>query len=81
METTSTSIRLPNSIINELDMYAHKLGISRNQLMNNLLSSGLDDLRLLNRTGFLLMGHGYRQLVEAIRDGKVKVSDQDLLPL
>lgn len=55
-ERRATQIRLRAFMFSELDRYAEKLGISRNQLMENLLATGLDDLRLLEKTGALKLG-------------------------
>lgn len=43
--------------VEKLDYYANKLGLSRGRLVNNLIESGLDDLRLFEVLGVLRAAH------------------------
>ena len=75
------SLRLEKTQVKQLDLYAKKLGISRNQLISKLLDIGLDDVRLLDSVGLLMIGKGVRSLVLKIRDGDLKLDGQRNLPI
>lgn len=66
-EKTPINLRIEPDNLERLDKYAKKLKISRNQLILNLLTVGLDDLRLLDRSGMLVVGMGFRKLVDQLR--------------
>ncbi|HRC27436.1 MAG TPA: hypothetical protein PKX87_08410, partial [Alphaproteobacteria bacterium] len=51
----------------DLDRYAKKLKISRSHLIRNLIDTGLDDLRLLDKTGFLTLTSKGRDLFDVVR--------------
>jgi len=69
----ATQIRTTQKILDDLDVYAEKMGLSRNQLMNNLLLIGLDDLAMLKRLGLIRVGVGIRSLIERARDEKDEI--------
>lgn len=81
MDTKQLTIRLPEKHRDELDRYAKKMGLSSNQLVCNLVAVGLDDLRLLNSVGLLVVGRGVRDLVDKIRHGEIKLNGQRELPI
>jgi len=81
MERKTFSVRLPVQQAQEVERYAEKMGLSSNQLLNNVIAVGLDDLRLLNSVGLLVVGRGVRDLVEKIRHGEIKVNGQGELPI
>ena len=68
MERIQRSIYLNREKFNLLDAYAKKIGISRNQLMENLIESGLEDLKLMEKTGLLLIGVGINDLIQKLRN-------------
>ena len=47
------TVMLKPSIVKDIDRIADKLEISRSQLMANLIDSGLDDARILDKLGVL----------------------------
>lgn len=47
------SVMLKPSIVAEIDKFADKYNLTRSQLMANLVETGLDDLRALNRVGIV----------------------------
>lgn len=63
----------------KISNYAEELGISKQKLMENLIDSGLDDLALLKRTGFLAIGKGFRDLVYKLRKEGESVKDSSEL--
>ena len=81
IERQEFSLRLEKRLVVELDDFAKKMGLSRNQLISNCLDAGLDDLRLLNSVGLLVVGKGVRDLVDKIRRGEIKLDDQRELPI
>jgi len=66
--TMNTTLRADEKTLKQLDKYADKMGLSRNQLINNLLTIGVDDLRTLDRLGMLRIGVGIRTLIERMRE-------------
>jgi len=80
-ELKAFSIRLPVKSADQIENYAKKMGLSSNQLINNIVEIGLDDLRLLNSVGLLVVGRGVRDLVEKIRHGEIKLNGQGELPI
>jgi len=77
----SISIRLPERSAEKIEYYSEKMGLSQNQLINKLVDVGLDDLRLLDSVGLLLIGKGLRDLVEKVRHGEIKLNGQGELPI
>lgn len=77
----SISIRLPEQNAKKVEYYSDRMGLSMNQLINNLVDVGLDDLRLLNSVGLLVVGRGLRDLVEKVRHGEIKLNGQGELPI
>jgi len=71
----STPLRVHQDTLDQLDKFANKMGLSRNQLMFNLITIGLEDLTMLNRLGILRVGVGIRNLIDMARDEN---SDVDL---
>ena len=76
---TQVTIMLEPSIIEDITKIAKKVGLSRSELMRNLLLSGYDDAKGLDNLGLLkLYGKG-RDLAEKIKNaigkGSVKVSE------
>lgn len=51
--TKQYTVMLQPSVIEEIDTYAEKYGLTRSQLMRNLIVSGIDDIKLLNRLGIM----------------------------
>jgi len=80
-EVSEFSLRIPKQLTKDLDRYAKKMGISRNSLARNLLEIGVDDLRMLDRVGLLVVGRGLRDLVEKIKRGEIKLNGQEQLDL
>jgi hypothetical protein len=54
------TVMLKPSVVKEIDKLAKKLGVSRSQLMANLIDIGLDDAKLFNNLGLfrLVMAGG-----------------------
>jgi metal-responsive CopG/Arc/MetJ family transcriptional regulator len=47
------TVMLKPSVVDEIDRIAKKLDLSRSQLMANLIQSGLDDAKVLEKMGML----------------------------
>jgi len=69
----ATQFRTQQKTLDDLDVYAEKMGLSRNQLMNNLVLIGLEDLAMLKRLGLIRVGVGIRNLIERARDEKDEI--------
>jgi len=65
---TSTPLRTNDDLLEKLDYLANKMGLSRNQLMNNLLTLGADDLLTLDKLGLIRFGVGVRSVMEKLHD-------------
>lgn len=72
-EIVQASYRTESETLADLDKYAEKMGLSRNQLMNNLVNIGLDDLRNLDRLGMIRLGVGIRTMMEKLREPEQKI--------
>lgn len=80
-DKTTITFRVDPQNLKKVDRYAKKMGLSRNQLLNNLVDVGLDDLRVLDAVGILVVGKGIKDLVGKIRSGEVSVEPQQELPI
>jgi len=69
----ATQIRTTQKILDDLDVYAEKMGLSRNQLMNNLILIGLEDLAVLRKLGLIRVGVGIRNLIDSVRDEREEI--------
>jgi len=63
-EMLQTTLRISHKQADDLDYYAKKMGLSRNQLLTNLIAIDLDDLKLLDKLGLLRLGAGLRDLLD-----------------
>ena len=64
----SHSIRYPKEMSDKLDYYAKKMGLSKNQLMVNLLACELDELAVMDKLGLIRLGSGVRNLIDNYRN-------------
>jgi len=64
----TVTFRIRDDQLEEIEKYAEKLKITRSHLIRNLLDSGLDDLRLLDKTGFLTLSSKGRDLFSIVRN-------------
>lgn len=62
-QTEKFTFRTNARLLQRMDYCAQKMGLSRNQLMNNLLACGTDDLLILDKVGLLSLGAGIRDLI------------------
>jgi len=62
------SMKLTASKLNEIDLYAKKMKLSRAHLMRNLIDAGLDDLKVMNNTGILSLAVRGIDLLEIIKN-------------
>lgn len=69
------ALYLTDKQIEKISMYSEELDISKQQVMSNIIDVGLDDLALLKRTGFLMIGKGFRNLVYKLR--KTEFEDEE----
>jgi predicted DNA-binding protein len=60
----TTTIKLDSDWLNRLDRLADRAGISRRQLMKNMVNVGLDQLKVLKKIGFFKVGLLVRQVSE-----------------
>lgn len=67
IESVTTSFRIPVELMNQLDVMARKIRISRSQLMVNLLEMGIEDAKTFDALKLFAVINGYRDLKEGIR--------------
>ncbi len=77
------TVKIDRETIAIVDKYAKKMKTNRSQLVRNLIDSGLDDIRLLECSGFLKMamvGVDALDLVrKAFKSGSYKIQDDNKL--
>ncbi|HOG17529.1 MAG TPA: ribbon-helix-helix protein, CopG family [Syntrophales bacterium] len=79
------SVKLRPSVVAEIDEMAEENGLTRSQLMGNLIESGLEDMKILKKTGiFAAVRIGekiMRKFKEAVYSGKVSLTKDDELEI
>lgn len=63
------SVQLEPEFVAKLDAMAEKLGLSRSQLMRNLLQAAYDDAVMLDKIGILAAVQFGQKLISKIREG------------
>lgn len=80
---TSITVKIDEEMLKEIDLFAKKMKLNRSQIVRNLISAGLDDLRLMSNTGMLSMAIKGYDLLEIVKDSLSKkkfiVQDDDKL--
>lgn len=75
-KTHRIDVRLEPSLNAQLERYSETLKISKGQLIRNLLSAGVDDLRIMEKTGMLWVASSSQGIVETIKSyQKEKLSE------
>ena len=79
---TQVTLYIKDSTLEEVDALAKKLDLSRSQQIVNLMESGLDDARLLNKFGafdiFMAGGRLGKSIKELFYKGKASLEDGEL---
>ncbi|MGP8153958.1 MAG: hypothetical protein ACLQBQ_07450 [Smithella sp.] len=74
------TIMLRPSLIEEIDKYANKYNLTRSQLMGNLVESGLDDMKMLDKSGVIPLIYQGSNILKAFKEklfkGKVSMNDK-----
>jgi hypothetical protein len=74
------SVMLKPSVVDEIDTFAEKYNLTRSQLMANLMETGLDELRALDRIGIVPIVFQGTQIMkkfkEALFNGKVYIDEK-----
>lgn len=72
------SVMLKPSVVDEIDTFAEKYNLTRSQLMANLMETGLDELRTLDRIGIVPIVYQGSNIMkifkEALFNGKVSLN-------
>jgi predicted DNA-binding protein len=63
------TVQLEDEFVDKLDKMADKLGVSRSQLMRNLMESGYDDVVMLDKIGMIAAFKFGQKLISKIREG------------
>lgn len=74
------SVMLRPSLVDEIDILAEKYNMTRSQLMGNLIETGLDDMKLYDKFGFLkaiVFGDKImKKFKESLVTGKVSLNEK-----
>ena len=66
-----------------IENYADKMKMNRSQLIRNLINTGLDDLKLMDKTGVLALAIKGRDLIGMVRtsigEDRYEVKDDKLI--
>jgi metal-responsive CopG/Arc/MetJ family transcriptional regulator len=80
---TAITVKVNEDFIQELDKFATKMKLTRSQLVRNLLTSGLQDLKVMKSTGLLTMalkGYDVFDLIrQSLQDKKYRIEDEQLI--
>ena len=75
------TVMLKPSVVKEIDKLAKKLGVSRSQLMANLIDIGLDDAKLFNNLGLFRLvmagGKAAGKLKKAFYKGELEFLEEE----
>jgi predicted DNA-binding protein len=63
------TVQLEDEFVEKLDKMADKLGVSRSQLMRNLMENGYDDVVMLDKIGMIAAFKFGQKLISKIREG------------
>lgn len=63
------TVQLEPQFVAKLDKMAEKIGVSRSQLMRNLLESAYEDALMLDRIGLIAAFHFGQKMVKKIKEG------------
>jgi len=68
------------SVVGEIDTFAEKYNLTRSQLMANLMETGLDELRALDKVGLVPIVYQGTKIMkkfkEALFNGKVSIDEK-----
>ena len=74
------TVQLDPEFVEKIDKMAEKLGLSRSQMMRNLMKSGLEDAVTLERFGlfsaFRLGQKGMKKIKEGIASGRIRLTKE-----
>lgn len=77
------TFRIEDDQLELIDKYCKKMKINRSQLIRNLINAGLDDLKLMEKTGLLALAMKGRDLLDIVRtsidDDRYEVKDDKLV--
>lgn len=62
--TKQYTVMLQPSTVEEIDKYAEEYGLTRSQFMRNIIVSGIEDIKLLNKLGIMQTVNVGKTLVE-----------------
>ena len=65
-DKTTITLVLPQPVIDELGRLAQKAGLNRSQLMRNIIVSGVDELKTMEKVGLLQGAIYFRDLGDRI---------------
>ncbi|MBN2254624.1 MAG: ribbon-helix-helix protein, CopG family [Deltaproteobacteria bacterium] len=74
------TVMLEPSTVEEIDKLAEKIGITRSQLMRNLIITGIEDTKMLDKLGIIgtvkIARDLYEKIVIGISKGKIRLDDK-----
>ncbi len=74
------SVMLKPSTVDEIDKFADKYNLTRSQLMANLMETGLDEMRTLDKIGIVPLVYQGSNLMKKFKEklfsGKVSLTEE-----
>jgi hypothetical protein len=81
-ERIQITVKIKKSMHDDLEKMAQKLGISKTQLVVNLIDTGLDDVRILDKLGIndlvMIGGRIARKMKEKFYLGEANIENGEL---
>ena len=75
------TVMLKPSIVEEIDRIAERIGLTRSQLLGNMLEIGLEEARAMEKLGILNTVVIMRKIKEAVFGGKVSIDEKGELEI
>lgn len=83
LDEKTITFRVETEQLALIDKYAERMKLNRSQLIRNLLNTGLDDVKLLDKTGILSLALKGRDLLDMVRtsidEDRYEVKDDKLV--
>jgi len=72
------AIMIEPSLLNEVDYYATKMGISRSLMIRNMVDASLLDLKIFDRTGALQAAKKTQNFLNILKNPSLKESGAEI---
>lgn len=73
------SLWIDKELVNKLDSFADKVGITRSKILSNIIEAAVHDLGIMEKTGVLSIAKFYLDIREAIKSMGTTYKDKKIL--